>query len=427
MKSRHARRCGWRAWATGAGRDGRQRRQRACRRPGCPRSRRARSRVADPRPRAASWPPQRALPRGSPRALLVGVSRRPARRSRSTARSASSASARHPRCIAAAGAARATALPAPARAAADAQRRSARTRRAARSTPRSYTSAALHGAGLVPRVPARRLRQHDPPLPGPLPAARQRPAGQRVPGDRPAGQARPADRAPRDPADDRRDDPGRPAAPTTGATYDGLRLRELRARSAGTRRPDAADDRRARRARDRRRLDGRLRRDEHRAGQSLPLRHRGELAGLLQRPRRRSCTPTGRSSRAWACTPSSTAATQTTSPTRPRTRRSPPRCAPPARSRKAPSTPANTAWKRSKPTSRACSCSPDAPSRTARTAAPGARQSLKCRSAICSTVLLVRRVIEPMCLAMAFRSSADSLMPPLGSQYSSRAPNASLS
>ncbi len=66
-----------------------------------------------------------------------------------------------------------------------------------------------------------------------------------------------------------------------------LALRKLHPRSPGTDRPDAADGARARRARGRRRLDGRLRRDERRARQPLPLRRRRELAQLLQRPGRR--------------------------------------------------------------------------------------------------------------------------------------------
>ncbi len=93
------------------------------------------------------------------------------------------------------------------------------------------------------------------------------------------------------------------------------------------------------RARDRGRLDGRLRRDEHRARLSLPLRRGRELARLLQRPRRPARRGPSRDLRASACTPSSTAANPTTSPTPPRTPRSRPPCVRPARRPRASSIP----------------------------------------------------------------------------------------
>ncbi len=64
----------------------------------------------------------------------------------------------------------------------------------------------------APRIPRRRsaARTAEHPLSRPLPAARQQPAGERLPGNRAAGRTGPADRRARDPAADRRDDPGWP-------------------------------------------------------------------------------------------------------------------------------------------------------------------------------------------------------------------------
>ena len=103
----------------------------------------------------------------------------------------------------------------------------------------------------------------------------------------PAGRTRPPDRQPRDRAPDRRDDPGRPGCQQLAQP--GIApLRELRDRSPATDRSDATDGAGTPTPRDRGRLDGRLRRDEHRPRLSLPLRHGRELARFLQRPRRRA-------------------------------------------------------------------------------------------------------------------------------------------
>ena len=64
--------------------------------------------------------------------------------------------------------------------------------------------------------------------------------------------------------------------------------RDLRDRSPGTGRPHAAHEGHARRPRDRRQLEGRLRRHARRAGQPISLRGRRELARLLQPPGRRT-------------------------------------------------------------------------------------------------------------------------------------------
>ena len=223
----------------------------------------------------------------------------------------------------------------------------------------NYSSAALARRRVVPRLPPRRLREHREPLPGAVHAHRQRPVEHGVSPGRAAERARPADRPARDPAADRRDDPGRSRLEQL-AQRGRDALRKLHPRNAAAGRSHAPDARRARRPRDRRRLDGRLWRDERRAGQPLPLRRGRELAQLLQRARRQTCAPTVRSSSASACTRSSTAAKRTTSPTPTRTRPSRRRCGPRAPTPTAPSTPANTTSRRSKRTSRACSPSRDA-------------------------------------------------------------------
>ena len=157
----------------------------------------------------------------------------------------------------------------------------------------------------------------------------------------PAG-ARPPDRAQGDPPDDRGDDSG-PDHPRKLEGRGAEAQREIRDRSPGIGRSHASYPRQPRWTRDRRQLDGRLRRHARRAGQPVHA-SRWSRAGLASSTTwTANCAPTGRSWRDSACTHFSMALRRTPLPNRRRTRRSPPSCARPARKRRARSIPAGTA------------------------------------------------------------------------------------
>ncbi len=233
----------------------------------------------------------------------------------------------------------------------------------------------------------------------------------------------------------------------------GRTLRKLHSRSAAADRPHAADLGRAQCPRDRGRLDGRLRRDERRARQPLPLRGGGELAELLQRARRRSARRPADHRAARPARVHLRRRRGSHRQPRPRTRRSPRHCGAPARRPGAPSTPANTIWKRSKHTWRACSrsrgarCPPPAERRSTRTRPSqrggslcdvsrrvGRRQSLRCSVSHRVETSVLRCDVSPRVAAAGRRCACTRLSRrrsdaarsgnPLARSHQSRVPGA---